>query len=85
MLSCMVGPLARLLVQTRAYRAAEGGFSGSISPWYKAMGQLASYPGVRRGGEREHLVHTVAHALNLLTIYCVTEADDVYINIKNGP
>ena len=22
------------------------------------------------------------HALNLLTIYCVTEADDVYVNIK---
>ena len=48
---------------------------------------VASYPGVRIGGEgRENAWYTLfAHALNLPTIYCVTEADDVYENIKNRP
>ena len=61
-----------------------------LKPCLLAHHDLASYPhpGVRRGGERERLVHVYtlfAHALNLLTVYCVTEADDVYVNIKNRP
>ena len=53
---------------------------------YVALGKKTGslVPRRSRGrGKRTPGTHCFAHALNLLTIYCVTQVDDVYVYITN--